>query len=217
VPRGPDTRPGGDLAAARERAGLTIEQAAQKTRIPQRYLEALERGDHAIFPPGPFLSGYTRQYRTFLGLPEAVAEAPARAPEPVIETTATVTTTAILRQSRRRLVAMGALVAVALALLGLIVHERFPPPAEQVGADPDQTVLVSVAEPVRVSVVSDGRMVFAGALAPGPQRKFEAHDRLQIDFATLDGVTLYYNGRLLKPLGAQSPKRRLVFIDDSAS
>lgn len=68
-----------ELREARERAGLSVEEASKRTRIPQRYLEALESGDHSVFGPGPFLTGYTRQYRAFLQLPD---RPPAPAPLP---------------------------------------------------------------------------------------------------------------------------------------
>jgi len=68
-----------DLRQAREQAGLSIEEASKRTRIPERYLAALESGDHSVFPTGPFLSGYTRQYRAFLQLPE---RAPVVTPPP---------------------------------------------------------------------------------------------------------------------------------------
>lgn len=72
-------RAAAELREARERAGLSLAEAATRTRIPQRYLEALEAGDHSVFPPGPFLSGYTRQYRGFLQLPETPPAEPASA------------------------------------------------------------------------------------------------------------------------------------------
>lgn len=61
---------GNDLRGARERMGLSLDEVAAKTRIPKKWLEALESGDTSKFPPGPFLSGYTKQYRTFLGASE---------------------------------------------------------------------------------------------------------------------------------------------------
>lgn len=212
--RAPARAPGGaDLREARTKAGLSLEDAAQKTRIPQRYLEALERGDTGVFPPGPFLSGYTRQYRAYLGLPDAPAVVkPSVDPEP----TATMTTQSLLRQSRGRMFALIGGLVTAIALGALVASRAEGEPDAQVGQQPDQTVLVGVAEPVRAQVTADGRNVWSGALTPGAQRRFEAHDRLEIELATLDGVTLHYNGRVLKPLGGQSHSRRLVFIDDSS-
>jgi transcriptional regulator with XRE-family HTH domain len=210
---------GAELREARAKAGLSIEEAARRLKIPQRYLEALERGDTSVFPAGPFLSGYTRQYRAFLGLGEPIAPPPGadRAAPPSIERTETTSTTdAIFRRSRLRMGAFG-IGVLALLVLGWRVVDQLRGEGEgDVGVAPDQTVLVNVVEAVRATVVADGRTVHEGVLQPGPQRKFEAHDRLEIDLKSLDAVTIVYNGRTLKPLGAQSRPRRLVFVDDAA-
>ena len=58
---------GEHLRSARERMGLSLDEVASRTRIPQKWLAALESGDTSAFPPGPFLAGYSKQYRTFLG------------------------------------------------------------------------------------------------------------------------------------------------------
>jgi hypothetical protein len=112
---------------------------------------------------------------------------------------------------------MGAvgLVAALLLLGGLYFAQRVTPEAgEGVDIPPDQVLLVTSASGVRAKVEADGRELFDEALPPGRQVKFAAHDRLEVEFEALDGVTLVYNGRTLKPLGAQSRARRLVFIDD---
>ena len=200
-----------ELRDARARMGVSLAEASKRTRIPERYFAALEKGDHSVFPAGPFLSGYTRQYRAWLGL----GEAPALAAE-VPETTLTMTSTTaavIRRQGRARLAALAAMVVVAGGLGIGVWRQSRAPEIPEVGVPADQTVLVHVVEPVKARVVADGRVVFAGNLTPGPQHPFEAHDRLELDLATLDAVGIVYNGRSLKPLGAQSRSRRLVFID----
>lgn len=236
-----------DLRAARERAGLTLEQVFERTRIPVKWLDALERGDLVAFPPGPFLSGYTKQYRAFLGLPAAApvaAPAPARsgvlpaepsaAPAPPRRATShpadepdpvgavhrheenTITLTSPRARVRRagRMAAIGAAVAF-VALGGLAVARRTGlDVAEGVDIPPDQVLLVTSASGVHISVEADGRELFDQALTPGKQMKFAAHDRLAVELDALEGVTLVYNGRTLKPLGAQSRARRLVFVDD---
>ncbi|GDX81191.1 hypothetical protein LBMAG42_30020 [Deltaproteobacteria bacterium] len=245
-----------DLRAARERAGLTLEQVFERTRIPVKWLDALERGDLVAFPPGPFLSGYTKQYRAFLGLPAAAAvvapvaapvepsqtsppaerAAPAHAggsrplsrkgaeppdePDPVGQVHRhddnTITLTSPRARVRRagRMAAIGAAVAF-LALGGLAVARRTGlDVTEGVDIPPDQVLLVTSASGVHITVEADGRELFDHALTPGKQMKFAAHDRLAVELDALEGVTLVYNGRTLKPLGAQSRARRLVFVDD---
>ncbi len=213
---------GQDLRDARAHLGMTVDEAAHRTRIPLRYLQALESGDLSVFPAGPFASGYTRQYRKFLGLPEVALRPPAAAAvaqpereEPVERTEHTgATITSPLIPSRPRLVALAVGVAGALALAALVARSAMDTAEPQVGRVPDQVVLLTTNEPLRARITADGRSAFAGTLSPGQQRKFEAHDRLELDLPSLDGVTVVYNGRTLKPLGAQSRARRLVFIDD---
>lgn len=207
-------RPGADLAAARTKAGYTLEEASRRTRIPQRYLEALESGDHSVFPPGPFLGGYTRQYRQFLGLPEV--------PPPVVEPAEPErTVTAPLRPSRRswrqagKLAAIGALAAGCLVLLVRIADTLRAGAGAELGEAPDQQVVLRPAESVRARVVADGREVFAGALPAGASTSFAAHDRLEVEIDSLEQVTIQYNRRELRPLGTESRPRKLVFVDDT--
>lgn len=250
-----------DLRAARERAGLTLEQVFERTRIPVKWLDALERGDLVAFPPGPFLSGYTKQYRAFLGLPAAApVSAPASAPAPVgsaagtpagpsadraslraepvrpaqrsaavppadepdpvgavhrhEENTITLTSPRARVRRAGRMAAIG--VAVAFLALGALALARRTglDVSEGVDIPPDQVLLVTSASGVHITVEADGRELFDHALTPGKQMKFAAHDRLAVELDALEGVTLVYNGRTLKPLGAQSRARRLVFVDD---
>lgn len=230
----PPEDPPEELRSARARAGLSLDEAAQRTRIPAKYLDALEKGDLSVFPPGPFLGGYTRQYRRFLGLPETPV-ATLRAPEatrPTLPTPAprvspggaaelderTITLTGpngiLAKQSRARLVALG-VAATAVVGLGVAVAVRaIPDTPPDVGTLPDQVVSLTTMEPVRATVVADGRTVFTGQIAPGAASTYKAHDRLELSLASLEGVVLHYNGNALKPLGAQSRPRRLVFIDD---
>jgi cytoskeleton protein RodZ len=57
------------LREARESQGITISQAAVETRILQRYLIALEDGDHQHLPGDVYARGFIRNYAEYLGLP----------------------------------------------------------------------------------------------------------------------------------------------------
>ena len=54
---------------ARESQGISISQAAVETRILQRYLVALEDGDHQHLPGDVYARGFIRNYADYLGLP----------------------------------------------------------------------------------------------------------------------------------------------------
>ena len=53
---------GQQLHAAREAKGLSLEQVAAETRIPQRHLLAMEAGDFAKLPGRTYAVGFARTY-----------------------------------------------------------------------------------------------------------------------------------------------------------
>jgi cytoskeleton protein RodZ len=70
---------GARLRAAREARGLTLEQVAAETRIPQRHLVAIESGDFAKLPGRTYAVGFTRTYARMLGVDPDDAAAMVRA------------------------------------------------------------------------------------------------------------------------------------------
>lgn len=58
------------LQEARKTNGLTLEQAAEKTRILPEYLKALEENNYARLPDEVFAKGFVRAYARVLGLGE---------------------------------------------------------------------------------------------------------------------------------------------------
>lgn len=56
------------LRDARERLGLTLQEAERSTRIRSHYLEALERGNWDSLPSSVQVRGFLRNYSEFLGL-----------------------------------------------------------------------------------------------------------------------------------------------------
>lgn len=53
---------GAQLRAAREAKGLTLEQVAAQTRIPQRHLKTIEAGEFARLPGRTYAVGFSRTY-----------------------------------------------------------------------------------------------------------------------------------------------------------
>jgi transcriptional regulator with XRE-family HTH domain len=60
---------GADLQHARERAGLSIDDLAARTKIRPHMLEAIERNDFASIPGGLLARGYLRAYASEVSLP----------------------------------------------------------------------------------------------------------------------------------------------------
>jgi len=58
------------LRREREMREVTIEEVVKSTRIPRRYVEALENENWAALPGGVFARGFVRSIAQFLGLDE---------------------------------------------------------------------------------------------------------------------------------------------------
>ena len=68
-------RLGEALRTERERMGLTIEQAAEETRIREKFLRALENGDYQTLPGAVYTKGFLRNYAEYLKLdPDALIQ-----------------------------------------------------------------------------------------------------------------------------------------------
>lgn len=59
---------GETLQRARQSKGITIEDAERITRIPRKYLEALELENYSILPAPVYARGFLRSYAGYLGL-----------------------------------------------------------------------------------------------------------------------------------------------------
>lgn len=69
---------GQKLRQARESKGLTIAEVAAETRIPQRHLQAIEKGEFDALPARTYAIGFTRSYAKLLGLDEGAIVAGVR-------------------------------------------------------------------------------------------------------------------------------------------
>src|SRR4030095_3858457 len=56
------------LRAAREEKGLSLEDIAAQTRIPQRHLESIEASEWDKLPAPPYTTGFAKSYASAVGL-----------------------------------------------------------------------------------------------------------------------------------------------------
>ena len=61
---------GAQLRTAREARGLSLEQVAAETRIPQRHLQTIEAGEFSALPARTYAIGFSRTYARAVGLDE---------------------------------------------------------------------------------------------------------------------------------------------------
>jgi len=61
-------RLGDALRERREHKGVTMQQAAEDTRIREKFLQAIESGDYQSLPGAVYTKGFLRNYARYLGL-----------------------------------------------------------------------------------------------------------------------------------------------------
>ena len=63
---------GSDLKAARESRKISLDTISKRTKIPPKYLEAIEEGRYDVFPSHTYAKGFIRAYAKIVGLDPAV-------------------------------------------------------------------------------------------------------------------------------------------------
>jgi cytoskeleton protein RodZ len=117
--------PGARLAAAREQAGMTLPQAAERLRLDVATLQALEAGRFDTLGAAVFVRGHLRHYAELVGLPldeidAAYAASSAKlAPQPDLRRTTTLPGNSAPRRISLppRAALIGAIVLVLVALV----------------------------------------------------------------------------------------------------
>jgi cytoskeleton protein RodZ len=120
------------LRAARERAGLTIQDVSASTRIRPASLEAIERGDFAALPGNFYTRAFLRTYASFLGLsPQAVVDeydADRHQPQPIQSAPPAWQTSArrVSSQLAAAATSTGVVIALVVGLLALAIARNKP-------------------------------------------------------------------------------------------
>ncbi len=114
---------GETLQRARQSRGITVEDAERATRIPRRYLVALEQEDYSILPAPVYARGFLRSYSGYLGLdpsallplfPVGHVDEPQLAPLPEVRQPRTWSMSGVIAVA-----AVGALILLVVALYSL--------------------------------------------------------------------------------------------------
>jgi cytoskeleton protein RodZ len=120
------TTVGDKLRAAREAQGLDLPEIASRTRIPQRHLEAIEKGNYAGLPSITYALGFAKAYARAVGADEVAIARDLRgelhrnperaAPVPAYETSDPA------RVPPRGLAIFGVLLALVLVIGGALYY-----------------------------------------------------------------------------------------------
>jgi cytoskeleton protein RodZ len=152
---------GDGLRVAREQSGRSLAELSAVTRVPSRYLTALEQNDFSTLPNRVFSIGYVRAYADALGLDEqlAVERFKRETPDPSVPLQAPVGVAfEDVRRYSPRLIAAG--LALIVAVVGWNVFQRVslmraPQPSDitavpeswTLGAVPGQSLRLSAPQP----------------------------------------------------------------------
>jgi hypothetical protein len=219
---GPDV--GDALRAARDERGVALTEAAEVTRIHERYLQALEDGeplDH--FPGRVYARFFLRDYAEYLGLEpgplirsfdDAAAEEPLK---PVREPVRT----PVGRRGWRLSAALTVVALIAIAVTsgvggspvgghvasvaGAPAAGSSPAPAPSVtdvaGAPSAVPTVVGIHAVLRITelcwveATKDGRLALAETLEPGRTVRLRANRMLDLTLGNAAGAILTVNGR----------------------
>jgi cytoskeleton protein RodZ len=164
--------PGARLAAAREQAGMTVQQAAESLRLDVATLQALEAGRFETLGATVFVRGHLRHYAELVGLPvdeieAAYAASSAKlAPQPDLRRTTTLPGNAPPRgvSLPPRAALIGAIVLVLAALVWWAMRV---PPGRRAGATAPPAASVQAPAAQTPSAAAGGAA--GGAVDAGPE------------------------------------------------
>jgi cytoskeletal protein RodZ len=233
---------GENLRRERELRGVSLREIAEGTKIPLRFLEALEDDRIDVLPGGLFPRSFVKQFAAFVGLdPERtvadfLAHHGRREPEatpPRSERPAWLTPGAVF-------FAVVAVAAVFLMLKGpgaendsvslddearatptpaaptvLPTDRVYPPPLPDVAPEPahDSLVLTMTAEQsCWVEVRADGETVINRVLSQGESETLEAQGEIVLSVGNAGGLAIRVNDQPALPLGRSGEVRKNIVI-----
>lgn len=223
------------LRDARESQGLSLAEVAERTRVPIRHLEGIEKSDFSTLPSPTYAIGFAKAYARAVGLDEAMigreirgaggAARPAPQYQPFEANDPK-------RLPPRGLAMVGAAVAL-IAVIGLvmvyglgvfdggdeapelIVQQEAPAPTAAPAAPAVQRVVLSATDVVWLRVYTADKTLFEDEMQPGEQYEVPADAvRPMINIGRPDKLAVTINGAAVAPLG--SGERAIKDVEISA-
>jgi cytoskeleton protein RodZ len=230
----PPSDPGSLLRAAREARGAALAEAARATKIPERYLRALEEGAPLEeFPGRVYARFFLREYARYLAIPEdevvraqeawwrATEEPPIEVPQPVLRSPGP--------WPARLLVVAALAVLAVVAVVSLRPREQGPvaetpsrveapsptpspsPSPERAPARPRGIrAVLAAAAPSWVEATVDGEVEVYRVVRAGERVQLRARRTLLLTLGNAGGVELRVNGKPV-PTGASGEVVHLSF------
>jgi transcriptional regulator with XRE-family HTH domain len=204
------------LRSAREERGISLEEAARRTKLRKDVLEALEEDAPQRLSSPSYATIFQKSYARFLGVDLGAGKHRSTRTEPE----AAGSVAGVDHEAVRRLPALpslplsGAGVAAVILAAFLVVllivttkeRSRTPgpvPPSHDVrpsmagasDAVPATSLVVRASADVAVRVERDGREVWSGVLTAGDRRTFDAASPVKLSFSRSEAVAVFAGGR----------------------
>jgi hypothetical protein len=220
------------LREARSKRNVSLLEASDALHIKPAFLQALEDEDYGALPGPAYITGFLRNYASYLGLhPDDVVQeyyAARPMPQPSVKAATRVLANGYTRHNRKRFLwAFGVVILIlaggfAIKAYNDTYNRAYSAPLNVTPANLGGTTFVKApahpvahsvglrlraVAPVWVRVTADGRQVYQGILR-GTSRRWVARHSIYV--ATYDGAHLrvIYNGR---PLGLMAQRPGLGF------
>jgi cytoskeleton protein RodZ len=228
------------LKRERELREVSLNELTVKTRVPPKFLEALENEDWSKLPGGVFNRGFVRAIARYLGLSEERVLGEYDLAHRDFEVIPPAAPANPIPSPPKWLVALGAillLLALAGAIAGGMVGwrryaaHRAAKRARAASAQPSSPtsalpnlipqaaaaaptnaldLAVSTSAGTRVRVVADGKVLADEAMATGTARHFSAAQQLEVTAADPHAVLLELNGQAIAFPGAAGSSSTIV-------
>ncbi|WP_299044349.1 helix-turn-helix domain-containing protein [uncultured Thermosynechococcus sp.] len=227
---------GAFLRDRRLELGLSLEELAAKTFVRQSILAAIENASLEDLPEPVYTQGFIRRFADALGLDgKSVAAAFPTLVEPAEQSPQASVSRGGMGWQLRPLhlyLIYFALVATAVAGLAYLfrpqtqsITDLTPAPTPTAAATPTprptpaETVEVklSLSEAAWLEVEADGRVVYAGILQSGTERRWQAKERLIVRTGNAGAVKVSVNNGPFQPMGQLGEVTEKEFLVSQAT
>lgn len=204
---------GSILRKAREKAGKSIEVISHHTRIPRKYLEALEENRLEEFAAIAYLRGFLRSYCEYLAIdfdplwekiaPKAPPPDPEKTDTPKLETSSPSQATWFARLSLPVAILAAIFLWKAAATKPDPIDHEPKAPAAPLALRPltppvEPVLVLSFTEDAWVDVTIDGEAMFKGRVPRGTKQTWKGKKYFLLETPAPESFSLTLNGEPLE-------------------
>jgi transcriptional regulator with XRE-family HTH domain len=213
---------------------LSLEEVSNKTKIPLRFLSAIENNETLKMHP-VYIKGLLKIYCNFLGLDyyQILKMTPFKEKEKIKKES--VVFSRIETKNKKTFLKWIIIFIAGVFILSLflfILKYKIKKPSSVVEKSKRETEAVeflkwpkqkSEQEPIKVKLQAirdcwlkanvDGKVVFQGILKKGRFQSWQANNYIELSLGNIEAIQLYLNDKLFSPLGRKGQIIRKILIN----